>query len=91
MGDALAHLHPRHGDLHQLAPGRVHLTVEGIAGADIQTSKQVFARAAIDREPLVLVIRAGLERCGEYDAPAEQFCIERGEDTPVGRSQGDAA
>jgi NitT/TauT family transport system ATP-binding protein len=97
---------------------RVRLTVEGIGfgGADIQESKRIFARAAIDRVPLIRVIRAGLERCAdgclqagffgdilrrsfseeqateqleiaaqwgryaelfEYDAKAQQFCIER--------------
>jgi NitT/TauT family transport system ATP-binding protein len=97
---------------------RLRLTVEGIGfgGADIQQSKRIFARAAIDRVPLIRVIRAGLERCAdgclqagffrdilrrsfgeeeateqleiaaqwgryaelfEYDAMAQQFCIER--------------
>ena len=55
--------------------GRVRLTVEGIgfAGADIQESKRVFARAAIDRVPLVRVIRAGLERCADGCLPAGFF------------------
>jgi len=46
---------------------RVRLTVEGIGfgGADIQESKRIFARAAIDRVPLIRVIRAGLERCAD--------------------------
>jgi NitT/TauT family transport system ATP-binding protein len=102
---------------------RVRLTIEGIGfgGADIQESKRIFARAAMDRVPLIRVIRAGLERCSdgclqagffrdilrrnfgeeqateqleivaqwgryaelfEYDAIAQQFCIERDSDEP---------
>jgi len=59
----------------QVESGRVRLTVEGIgfAGADIQESKRVFARAAIDRVPLVRVIRAGLERCADGCLPAGFF------------------
>ncbi|HLI55852.1 MAG TPA: nitrate/sulfonate/bicarbonate ABC transporter ATP-binding protein [Actinomycetota bacterium] len=55
--------------------GTVHLTVEGVgfAGADIQESKQIFARAAIHRVPLVRVIRAGLERCADGCLPAGFF------------------
>ena len=55
--------------------GRVRLTVEGIgfAGADIQESKRIFARAAIDRIPLIRVIRAGLERCADGCLPAGFF------------------
>lgn len=55
--------------------GRCRLTVEGVgfAGADIQESKQVFARAAIERVPLVRVIRAGLERCADGCLPAGFF------------------
>jgi NitT/TauT family transport system ATP-binding protein len=97
---------------------RLRLTVEGVGfgGADIQESKRIFARAAIDRVPLIRVIRAGLERGAdgclqagffrdilrrsfgeeeateqldvaaqwgryaelfEYDATAQQFCLER--------------
>jgi NitT/TauT family transport system ATP-binding protein len=49
--------------------------VEGIgfAGADIQGSKPIFARAVIDRVPLVRLIRAGLERCADGCLPGGFF------------------
>jgi NitT/TauT family transport system ATP-binding protein len=55
--------------------GRVRLTIEGIgfAGADIQESKQVFARAARERVPLVRVIVSSLERSADGRLPAGFF------------------
>jgi len=47
-----------------VADGRVTLSAEGrdFASADIQMSKQIFARAAIERAPLVGLIVGALEK-----------------------------
>ena len=48
----------------EISDHKLHLTEAGatFAGADIQASKQIFARAALDRAPLVRAIANGLER-----------------------------
>ncbi len=54
-------------DFAELDNGRLKLTAAGatFAGADIQASKRIFARAVLDRAPLVRAIVAGLERAGD--------------------------
>jgi NitT/TauT family transport system ATP-binding protein len=55
--------------------GRVRLSIEGIgfAGADIQESKRVFARAVGQRVPLVRVIASSLDRSADGQLPAGFF------------------
>lgn len=52
--------------------GKVHLTDEGVgfAGADIQTSKVIFATAALAEAPLVATITHALERSIDGALPA---------------------
>lgn len=55
--------------------GAVRLTDAGIAfaGADIQTSKTIFAEASLARAPLVAAVTRGLERTGDGKLPAGFF------------------
>jgi NitT/TauT family transport system ATP-binding protein len=48
--------------------GEVRLTKEGatFASADIQAAKQMFARAAVERAPLVKLVVSALERAGGH-------------------------
>lgn len=58
-----------------LTDGEVHLTEVGVAfaGADIQTSKTIFADAALTRAPLVAAITSGLRRTNDGSLPAGFF------------------
>ena len=59
----------------EIDSGRLHLTDAGLtfAGADIQASKRIFARAVLDRAPLVRAIVAGLDRATDGSLRAGFF------------------